>query len=58
MDSEQPLILTVLLKDGYIDRVRYKRVFVTILKVLQIKRQNFVDESHLLIWGKLQLGLT
>ena len=25
---------------------------------MQIKRQNFVNESHLLIWGKLQLGLT
>ena len=23
-----------------------------------MKRQNFVNESHLLIWEKLQLGLT
>ena len=49
------LISTLL---SYIDRVRYiKECFVTILKVLQIKRHNFVNESHLLIWGKLQLGL-
>ena len=24
---------------------------------MYIKRRNFVNESHLLIWGKLQLGL-
>ena len=35
----------------------YKECFVTILKVLQRKRHNFVNESYLLIWGKLQLGL-
>ena len=23
-----------------------------------VKRHNFVNESHLLIWGELQLGLT
>ena len=34
-----------------------KECSVTILKVLQIKRHNFVNESHLLIWGKLQLGI-
>ena len=39
-----------------------KECFVTILKVLQIifklkNSNNFVNESHLLIWGKLQLGL-
>ena len=34
-----------------------KECFVTKLKVLQIKLHNFVNESHLLIWGKLQLGL-
>ena len=36
----------------------YKRVFWNNTKSLANKTINFVNESHLLIWGNLQLGLT
>ena len=36
----------------------YKRVFCNNTKSLANKTTNFINESHLLIWGKLQLGLT
>ena len=35
----------------------YKRVFCNDTKSLASKTTIFVNESHLLIWGKLQLGL-
>ena len=31
--------------------------FYWLVTVSELKRHNFVNESHLLIWGKLQLGL-
>ena len=40
------------------DPLWYRRLFCNNTKVLQIKRHNFVNVSHLLIWRKLQLGLT
>ena len=36
----------------------YKRVFCNNTKSLANKTTNFVNESHSLIWEKLQLGLT
>ena len=43
---------------GEYDQNIYKRVFCDNTKSLANKNDNnFVNESHLLTWGKLQLGL-